>query len=271
MRSIIALLVFSIGGGIGAYLIGQSVARGDLVLPVSAIQTAAVAGFLTCFRMGIQRTSSVNEHLNIDHLLTTISASEAALGLLFTVYRQVAVPVFLPTLAVAVGVALGSQTPVTTLTVGVAVVGFVTLAALLGIVLSLGAKLVTSRSPRLRRYKNSTYVLVFILGFLIWNTILQGPVSNQAAIDWLQAVPLAWFVDLALLGLADVPVGQARGLGALGVIVVGLPVLTEATISLSERVWTANRVGNQRSIARGSRSALDLPSNCLLAGCHGRC
>ncbi|MFC7198473.1 hypothetical protein [Halospeciosus flavus] len=217
--------------------------QGDLALPISAIQTTAVAGFLTFLWLALQRTSSENEQLNTDHLLTTISAPEAALGLVFTVFRQVAVPVFLPALAVAVGLALGSQTPVTALTTGVAVVGFVTLTALLGIVLSLGTKLATSRSPRLRRYKNYTYVLAFILGFLIWITILQGPVSNQTAIDWLHAVPLAWFVDLALLGLADVPVGHARSLGALGVTVVGLLVLTGATISLAERVWTADRVG----------------------------
>ncbi|MDL0126636.1 hypothetical protein [Halobacterium salinarum] len=217
--------------------------RSDLTLPISTIQTAAVAGFLTLLWMAIQQTSSVNERLNTDHLLTTVSAPEAALGLLFTVYRQVAVPVFLPALAVAVGLALGTQTPVAALTIGVAVVGFVTLAALLGIVLSLGAKLATNRSPRLRRYKSYTYVLAFVLGFLVWTTVLQGPVSNQTAIEWLRVVPLTWFVDLALFELADVPAGQARSLGALGLTVVGLPSLTGATILLAERVWTADRVG----------------------------
>lgn len=240
---VIALVVFSIGGGIGAYGVGQLVARGRLTLPVSAIQATVVAGFLTFLWMAIQRTSRVNEQLNTDHLLTTVRASEAALGLVFTVYRRVAVPVFLPALGVAVGLALGTQTPVIALTTGVAVVGIVTLAALLGIVLRLGAKLATSQSPRLRRYKNYTYVLAFILAFFIWITIFQGPVSNQATIEWLRVVPLAWFVDLAFLGLTDVPASQARGLGVLGATVVGLPILMMATISLAERVWTADRVG----------------------------
>lgn len=218
-------------------------ARGDLILPVSAIQAAAVAGFITFLWMSIQRTSSVNERLNTDHLLTTVGAPEAALGLVFTVYRRVAVPAFLPALTVAVGLAPGTQTPVTALSIGVAVSGFVTLAALLGIALSLATKLTTSRSPRLRRYKNYTYVLAIVLGVLVWITVLQGPVSNQVAVEWLRGVPLAWFVDLALLGLSGVPVGQARSLGALGLIVVGIPILTGVTIVLAERVWTAERVG----------------------------
>lgn len=243
MLRVIALIVFSIGSGTGAYLIGQLVVRGDLTLPVSTIQTAAVVGFLTLLWMAIQRTSSVNERLNTDHLLTTVSAPEAALGLLVTIYRRVAVPVFLPGFAIAVGIVLGTQTPVTALTISVAVVGFVTLAALLGIVLSLATKLATSRSPRLRRYKNYIYILAFILGLHIWIIIVQNPVSDQAAIEWLRAIPIAWFVDLALIGLTDIPVGHARGLGALGVTVIGLPVLTGATIVLAERVWTANRVG----------------------------
>ncbi|CAP15576.2 uncharacterized protein OE_5230R (plasmid) [Halobacterium salinarum R1] len=248
----ITLIVLSIGGGTGAYLIGKLIARGDFTLPVSAIQTAAVAGFITFLSLGIQRTSSVNERLDTGYLLTTVGAHEAALGLVFTVYRQVAVPVFLPALAVAVGLALGSQTPATAVTVGVAVVGFVTLAALLGVVLSLATKLATSRSPRLRRYKNYTYVLTFILGFLIWITILQGPLSNQGACDWLQVVPPGWFVDLALFGLTDVPTEPARGLSALGVTVVGFPVLMGTTIALTERVWTADRVSG--SVLHRSRS-----------------
>lgn len=251
---LIALIVFSIGSGIGAYLVGQSVAGGAIALPVSAIQTAAVAGFLTFLWMGIQRTSSVNERLDTDHLLTTVGAPEATLGLVFSVYRQVAVPVFLPTLAVAVGIALASQTPITAVTVGVAVVGFVTLATLIGIVLSLATKLATSRSPRLRRYGNYTYVLAIVLGFLVWITVLQGPVSNQAAIDWVGILPFAWFVDIALLGVPDVPAGQARGLGALGVTVVGFPVLMGATLALAERVWTADRVGE--SAIHRSRSVV---------------
>jgi len=41
------------------------------------------------------------------------------------------------------------------------------LAALLEIVFSLAAALVTIQLPRLRRYKNITYVIAFVLRFIV--------------------------------------------------------------------------------------------------------
>lgn len=248
----VALIVLSIGGGIAAYVIGQSLTRGELTLPFEAIQAAVVAGFVTFLWTALQRTSNVNERINTDHLLTTVGAHEVALGIVFVVYRQVAFPVLLPALSVAVGFAAGSQIPSAALTIVVAVAGFVTLAALLGIVLSLAADLAAIRSPRLRRYRNYTYVLAFMLGFLIWMAVIQAPVSTDAVLDWLRLVPIAWFGDLALLTVPTVPAGQVLGLGALVVTVIGIPVLTVLTIGLARHVWTTSQVS--ASMIHRSRS-----------------
>lgn len=90
------------------------------------------------------------------------------------VYSRVAVSGYLSALIVAVGFALGAQSPASALTIMIAAADFVTLAALFGIVLSLAAELATIQSPRLRRYKNITYVIAFILGFIVWIVVLQG-------------------------------------------------------------------------------------------------
>ncbi|MDL0138609.1 hypothetical protein PNP85_03680 [Halobacterium salinarum] len=206
------------------------------------MQAAAVAGFTMLLWVSAQRTSRVFERLNTNHLLTTIPTREAALGVVVSVYSQVIPPFSLPVLSAAVGFAIGTQSLASTLTIVVAVVAFVALAVLFGIVMSLAAKLATIQSPRLRRYRNGIYILAYILVFIVWIAVIQGPISDEFIVELLRRVPVAWFVDLALLPTPEIQTGVARSVGALCVTIVGVPVLASVAISLATRVWNADPI-----------------------------
>ncbi|QLH84915.1 hypothetical protein HZS54_05755 [Halosimplex pelagicum] len=196
------------------------------------------------------------ERLNPDLLLTTVPTRTAALGLLGFVYARLLTTLAVPALGIAVGIAVGLRSPTVVLTVALAFACLAALAAALGTVSRLAARLVALRFARARHYRDLLVVFGWIP--LVAGAMLLQELSLSIApvVGIFGAVPLAWFVDLALVGAVDGTVGSTRHtLGAFALLATAVPVCAAATTVLARRVWERGPAGSTG--ARGSHSLLE--------------
>lgn len=239
---VVVVFCFSGVGGIGAYSIGRAIHHGHATLSLGGMQVAATVGFLMLLWQFAQQTSAQLERINTDLLLTTVPAREVILGVMFFVYSRVAGPLSLPLLCVAGGFALGTQSLASALFLIIAVTGFLALAALIGVGLSLATELATTRSPRLRRYLKRFPVVAFVLLLVVWTQLVDGSVPIDLLLRFLGDIPSAWFVDLGLLGTSGVQSDFLRGIGALGLLGGGSPLLMVIVIVLAKHIWATEPV-----------------------------
>jgi len=238
----VTVVVLAVGSGIAAYTFGTMIRDGQAMLPLGTLYLVAVGGPLALLVGFVRQTSSLTERLSTDHLLTTVSARTVVLGVVMAVSRRTAFRIAPTAVSVAVGFAVGTGSPVTTFTILVAVAGLFALTALVGVCLSFAVELVTTRSPRFRRYKSVFVVIGFLLILAGWSAVNAGLVTSDGLERLASVMPPAWFVDL---GLVESPAGQTgwlRGFGALALVVTGLPVLTAVTTVLATRVWETEPV-----------------------------
>lgn len=238
-RAIIAvvIVVFAISSGIAAYIFGTIIRAGQATLPLETLSLVATGGFLALFVGFVQQTSTLVERIDTNHLLTTVSARTVVLGVVVAISRRTAIRIVPIAVSGAVGFAAGTGSPVSALTILVAVAGLFALTALVGVCLSFAIELVTTRSPRFRRYKNVFVVLAFVLAFAGWPAASAELVPVALVRDWVSAAPTTWFVDLGLLGMPGSNSNLVHSVGALVLVVVGVPVLTVLTTEFAERVW----------------------------------
>lgn len=254
LRAIIAIVVvgLAVASGFGVYTFGSALRRGQDTLPLETLQIAVTVGCLALLVGFVQRTSRLGERVDTDHLLTTVPAHEVVLGVVLAVAARTATRVSLTAVSVAIGFAVGTGAPASAVTILVAVAGLFALTALLGVALSFVVQLVTTRSPRFRRYKNALIVIGFFLVLGGWTAIDLDQLTVGFLRRWLTSLPTAWFVDLGLQGLPAVQSGGLRSLGAVALVVGGLPVLTVVTTVLATRVWETEPVSS--AVLHRSRS-----------------
>lgn len=244
-RAVIAIVLVSIavGTGIRAYTVGTALRRGQAMLPFETMRIAVTAGFLVLLIGLVQRTSGLLERLDTDHLLTTVSAREVVLGVILTVATRTVTRIFPLTIGVAIGFAVGTRSLASALTIIVAVAGFLSVTALIGVGLGFVMELVSTRSPRFRRYKTLLVVLALGLVMIVWTVMDRGLISSAIGLmtGWL-VVPPAWFVDLGLLGVPGIQSNVLQSVGALGWVVSGIPILTVVITALATRVWETEPV-----------------------------
>ncbi len=238
----VVVILLAVGSGISAYTFGTMIRDGQATFPLETLHLVAAGGFLALLVGFVQQTSNLTERIDTDHLLTTVSAHTVVLGVVVAVPRRTVIRIGPTAVSVAVGFAVGTGSPVIALTILVAVASLFTLTALIGVCLSFAIKLVTTRSPRFRRYKNVFVVLAFVLAFTGWIAASADLVSIDLVVRWVTMVPTAWFVDLGLLGMAGSDTNVLRSVGALALFVVGIPVLTALTAGFAERVWMTEPV-----------------------------
>lgn len=243
-RAVIAVILIGIavGSGFGAYILGIAVQRGQVVVPLETMRAAAAAVFLTLLIGVVSRTSRLRERINTDHLLTTVSASEVVLGVILAVASQIAIPISLIVVGVAVGFALGVGSLAGTFTIIIAVAGLFAFAATFGVGVSFLIKFIATRSPRFRRYRTALGFAAAFLVFAGYNIAQEGAVPIDFLLRGLTAVPIAWFVDLGLLGISGVQSSLLRSMGALVVVVGGVPALVAVTTTLATWVWETEPV-----------------------------
>jgi hypothetical protein len=195
------------------------------------------------------------ERLNPDFLLTTVPARAAALGLLGFVYARLLTTLVVPTLGIAVGTAIGLRSPTVVLTVTLASACIAVLAAVLGTASRLAARLVALRLVRARYYRDLLIVFGWIPLILGAMLLQELSLSLVPLVGLFGALPLAWFVDFALIGASNNTVGLLRQtlrvFVLLGTIV---PVFSAATTIFARYIWEHDSTGPTGT--RGSHSLL---------------
>lgn len=260
---VLGVLGFAVGrelaaGSAGAgSTVAESTAPGPTVSIATAVGdwlwlVATVAVALLGWRAA-RATHERFERLQTAFLLTTVPTRIAALGLLGFVSLRVGVAIAIPTLGAAVGTAVGLRSPAVAPTVVVATAGLAAVAVTAGTAGRLAARLVGRRFVRARTLRDLLVLfgwVPLVVGFFVLREAWAGGARIPA---WLELQPMAWFVDLALLGAGDAAgVEVPRVLAALAVVAVAVPLLAGATTVFARRLW--DHEPGAEAPGRGSRS-----------------
>lgn len=229
-----AIIVISAVLGWGAYEFGRDVATGEMAsFGVPGIAATGAMAWVAWRSSRLARSSF--EELEPDFLLTTVPARIPALGLLLFVYARIAVIVVAPTIAIAIGGAVGLQAPAVALTVVLAVAISTAIAVGAGVSARLAAHLIGTRLARGRTYRD----LLILFGWLplLGGWFLLGELSNLP-LTRLEIAPTIAVVDLALLGaFGQAGINHARGLAAFIVVIPAVALLAGTTTVLARRIW----------------------------------
>lgn len=234
-----ALVVLSIAGGISAYAIGRGLIRGELTLPLGVMQAATTTFVVLALVIFTRRASIRFERVDLDHLLTTVTALEVVLGVAGFLYGQYISLLALPVVSLAVGFGIGAQAPGNALAIVMTVTTLLALIAVAGVTLSLAGTYLGLRSPRFRRYRT---IIVYGPLVVVWFALTGASAPIDRLVALLRPMPSGWFVDLALLGAPGVPSGVVRSLAAICLLAVGLPVLSLTATALGKRGWGEDEV-----------------------------
>jgi len=221
------VLIFAIatlGGGYGAYLLGQRLVAGELGdLAANGIVGArglvAVLGVVLTVVVGVRAVGQRGTLTNPEGILTIVPTREALLGVLLAESVYVLLWLGGPALGVGVGLAAGTGTvwPALTVPLGIAAVGVTGVAV--GYPLGLGVRHFVTRFAFVARNKGAIIVFVFVLYFAF---VATGSLNATvvALFEPLQASPTGWFADLLLLGTPVVGATLSRAVAAVGVVAV---------------------------------------------------
>jgi ABC-2 type transport system permease protein len=252
------LLVILIGVASALGWLGHSLGRAFIAgqpLPTDALSLFVSAAFIWMVWRSSKYTHVRFERLNPDMLLTTVPARTAALGLLGFVYARLLTTLVVPILGIAIGSAIGFQSPTVAPTVVLAGTCIAVFAAVLGTTSRLAARLVALRLVRARYYRDLLIVFGWI-PLIIAAMLLQELSLSLAPLAGLfGALPLAWFVDLALIGAPTDTVGSSHhSLRVFALLGTTVPVFTAATAILARHVWEHDSASSTGT--RGSHSLL---------------
>lgn len=248
----VVLMVSTIVLGWFAYSLGHDLDSGQ-PLPYEGLSLLVSIAFAWMVWRSSKYTRVQFEGLDSELLLTTVPARAIALGLLGFVYIRLISTLVVPTLGIAAGTVVGIRSPTVAITVIVAVAAIAALAAALGTIGRLAARLVALRLVRVRVYRDLLIVFGWIplmVGVIVFQEL---SLSFAPLVAVFGMLPLAWFVDLALIGGPDFVRGSVQyAVGALGVLVFSLPVFSVGTTALARRIWESEPTN--LSGTRGSHS-----------------
>lgn len=253
-RPLLLAILVTIGAVLGwyAHALGQSLASGQS-LPYDRLGVFASVVFLLMAWRSSDFTRSRFERLNPEFLLTTVPARAAVVGLLGFVYLRLIATLAVPTVGIAVGIAVGLQSPMVAPSVLVAVASMTGLAVGVGTVSRLLVRLVAVRLARARFYRDLFVVFGWIplmVGAIVLDEL---SISLTPLFEGFAAVPLAWFVDLALVGGSTGGlVSSYRAAGILVVLILVLPGFALGASVIARRVWESDTASSAGS--RGSHS-----------------
>ncbi|MDQ2051757.1 hypothetical protein RBH26_14865 [Natronolimnohabitans sp. A-GB9] len=257
-----ALFAAAVVLGVGAFAAGRVVTTTPLA---NGIGLFASLLFVALVARSGSMTHDRFERLNETFLLTTVPTRAAAVGLVLFVGARVAARVALPTVSVAIGAALGLQAPVLAVTTMVAIAALGSLAVAVGVTGRLAARLVGMRIARARLLRDLFLMFAWLPLLIGWFVIREVSLSIVDLLTWVDVQPVAWFGDLAIVGVRSAGIGDpVRGLAAVGLL-AAIPLLIGATTVLLRRIWeTEPTDSSHRSVSRSLVG--DGPLERLLAG-----
>ncbi len=237
--------------GVSAHAVGTAIASGQSI-SVDELGIGASIAFVLLVWRSSEIAHRRFERLDSDYLLTTVPARAGALGLLIFVFARVARYLAGPAVAVAVGTAVGLRSPLVALTLMAAIAGLVALAVCVGVVGRLAVGFVGRQLTRGGFYRDLFVVFGWVPLLVGWLVLQETSLSLAPLLASLDSVPIAWFVDLAFLSATELGADSARGVGAIGAVLVTVPALAGATTVLVRRTW--EREPDDSTPTHGSRS-----------------
>ena len=226
----------------GAYSLGTFVGTDTFAdaLPFARGAILAVCGYAG-FMVGIR---TIQNQTTLDApaaILTATSPAAAALGLLLSEYAVVAGIAVLPILAAAVAFAASAGSLASVVIGPVVLLTVLAFGVVVGDAIGLAIKNVVTRFAVIARFKTILGVAVFLAYLaIIWSGAADSVVGPLFGV--VEATPLGWFADLALVGTADPAIGLARPVAAAATLVVGIPLLTWVIVRLDSGLWYTDPV-----------------------------
>lgn len=255
-RPVVLVILVGIASALGwlGYSLGRDLIAGQ-PLPDGVVSLFVSAAFVWMVWRSSKYTHVRFERLNPNFLLTTVPARTAALGLLGFVYARLLTTLVVPTLGIAIGTAIGLRSPTVVLTITLASACVAVLAAVLGATSRLAARLVALRLVRARYYRDLLIVFGWIPLIIAAMLLQELSFSLAPLAGLLGALPLAWFVDLALIGTPTDTVGSLRHtLRVFALLGTTIPIFTAGTTLLARQVWEHDSTSSTGT--RGSHSLL---------------
>ncbi|AHG00874.1 hypothetical protein HALLA_10430 [Halostagnicola larsenii XH-48] len=242
--------------GIGLlYAFGAGVAAGEFGNPLEVARMGVV--YVWVFITGLSGYQTYATGLDPDRsdgLLTTVSHRELIGGLVVGKLLLWGVPAFVLGGIGALVFAAGAGSIATAPLLLITICSIVTLGILSGFVLALAVKNSGVRSKLLTRLRT---VFLALLGLLYFGTIFTQSVDSvlDPVVSVVVRTPLAWFGDLALLGLST-DASVFRALGAVGMGVIGVAIAPAVLGRLAKWFWYADpvRVDNHETNAEPTES-----------------
>jgi ABC-2 type transport system permease protein len=244
---VLSYCVVAVVLGAGALVVGDDLATTEAA-PSAVGSLAATLAFGWVVVRSASLTHRRFEGLSSDALLTAVPVRTAVFGLVSFVFARVGVAIVLPTVGVAVGLAVGAGTPWIALSAVAAIAALAALAVAVGVAGRLAGSLVGRRLARGGLYRNLLVVFGWVPLVALWFLLRELSVSAAELGAWLEWLPLALLVDLAFLG-ADGTAGvePLRALAAVGAVAVVVPALLGLTTIVARRLWVTESVGSTRS------------------------
>ncbi|MHB9288489.1 hypothetical protein ACKVMT_15770 [Halobacteriales archaeon Cl-PHB] len=238
---VLLALGLTLGGGYLMFRFGDDLVAGGVDMGPTAVLGGA-RGLLGVFWVVgvvifvVRAVGARGTLTNAEGVLTTVPERTALLGVLLAEYVYVLLWLLAPAAGVGVGLALGTGTvwPAAGVPLAIALLGVTVVAV--GYPLGVGIRHVVTRFPWVARHKNLVVAVVFAGYFLL---LLTGTLDRVmvALFDPMQASPVGWFADLALLGLGSLGADPLRAGGAV-VLTAGLALAgTAAGTAVVRRHW----------------------------------
>jgi hypothetical protein len=254
--AVAALFVFPmalVGVG-GAYVAGGMVASGEVDTPLELARLVCVYAWIFVTGFGGYRAYAVSlDPDNIDGLLTTISHRDLIAGIVLTEFALWTTLGLTVAGGAAVTFGIGAGSPLSILSVLLALTLILTTGLVGGFVLALGIRNLGVRSILLTRLR--TLFVAVLAAAYFWVIVTNSFASVFDPLYHVLAItPVAWLGDLAAVALG-VDASPFRAVGAVLVAVGFLAVTVPALSRLAEWLWYADGVHVTHDVEQTTESS----------------
>ncbi|WP_181684959.1 hypothetical protein [Halorhabdus salina] len=242
-------IVYGLFGSLGAFFLGSVVVEdglGSMTQPRLGALGVLVLGTFLAAQRAVKKTGDLDAP---GAVLTATTPAAVAVGLLGAEFARALLFLGLPAAVIVLAWGLGTGSPLAAAMLAVTALCVLAVVLTVGFALGMAFRRITMRSAFVTRHRGKLGVVGTFVAFGGYMFFLEGHALSRAIIDPLLALPPAWLGDLALAGTPNVSPGFGPLIGAISVVLVGIPVGTVAGSTMARRVWFGERVRPERSDA----------------------
>ena len=256
---VIAGLFYSLVGSVVAFFLGSVLAEEGLTT-MTQPRLGALAGLVFGTFFASQRTVKRSGSLDAPGtVLTATSPAAVAVGIMGAEAVRGLLFLGVPAVVTVFAFGLGVGDPVAAIVLATVALCVLALAITIGFAFGMVFKYVSMRSEFVTRNRGKLGVVGTFVALGAYMFFLEGHALSQAIVDPLLALPPAWLGDLALAGMPTISPPPSHLLGAVGVVLLGVPLITGIGVKLAKRVWFGERVrpANRREATVAGTDPLD--------------